>query len=95
MVSPSLAGRYRTAIAVAGGAAALFSLPFVVAKSKGGRPVVDTSRPLKQDALRRGAFNNSGSRDLGPEYVAFAERPDRDLVSSLHMASIEKVNSSR
>lgn len=63
------AGRLRTAAAVGGGVLLLFSTPFLIHLSSSGKPRVDPNKPLKQEAVRRGAFNNSGSVDAGPEYV--------------------------
>jgi hypothetical protein len=60
----------RTAAAVGSGVALLFSVPFLLHLTSGGRPRINTEIPLKPEAVRRGAFNNSGSKDAGPEYVA-------------------------
>lgn len=62
------ANRMRTAIAVGSGAALLFSLPAAIHFSSAG-PKISADKPLKSEAIRRGAFNNSGSTDIGPEYV--------------------------
>ncbi len=56
----------RTAIAVGSGAALLFSLPAALHFSSSA-PKISTDKPLKPEAVRRGAFNNSGSTDIGPE----------------------------
>jgi hypothetical protein len=63
----AMASRTRTAAAVCAGAALLFAAPFLVHLSNKGTPLIDSSKPLKQEAVRRGAFNNSGSKDVGPD----------------------------
>jgi hypothetical protein len=52
---------------VGGGVVLLFSTPFFLHLTNKGTPRVDPDKPLKQEAVRRGAFNNSGSVDAGPE----------------------------
>lgn len=62
--SPAL----RTAAVICTGAAALYSMPFLLhLSSRSSGPRIDSSQPLKQEAVRRGAFNNSGSLDAGPD----------------------------
>jgi hypothetical protein len=77
----------RTAAAVGTGVALLFSLPFVLHMTSGVRPRIDTNAPLKPEAVRRGAFNNSGSKDLGPEYVLAyrCELSEVQIVGSLQV----------
>lgn len=61
-------GPLRTAAVVASGAALLYSVPFLLHLSSArSGPRIDPSKPLKQEAVRRGAFNNSGSLDAGPD----------------------------
>eukprot|EP00171_Calliarthron_tuberculosum_P002806 IDg2806t1 len=60
------AGRMRTALAVGSGAAILFFSPAIIHFSK-PEQMISTEEALKPEAVRRGAFNNSGSRDCGPD----------------------------
>jgi len=66
MTVPRGAGRWRTAMMVASGAGVLFATPMMVHYSL-EKPMISADKALKQEAIRRGAFNNSGSRDCGPE----------------------------
>lgn len=59
-------GRLRTAFAVSTGAGLLFLSPVFLHYAL-PEPLISTKQPLKPEAVRRGAFNNSGSRDCGPE----------------------------
>jgi hypothetical protein len=92
MNGAGIAGRYRTAIAVSCGAVALFVAPFLIHQSRSGKPYVDVSKPLKPEAARRGAFNNSGSRDLGPEY-ALCSIPGGLPSRTLHTSFTNSVSS--
>lgn len=49
-----------------------YATPYMLHLASKRRPRIDSSKPLKPEAVRRGAFNNSGSRDIGPEYVRLA-----------------------
>lgn len=62
------ASRLRTALAVSAFGVACYSAPLAL-HYLSPVPAIDTAGPLKPEAVRRGAFNNSGSRDIGPEYV--------------------------
>ena len=59
-------GRGVVWLVVALGASA-FAFPFVFAKSKGIGNRVDFSKPLSPSATMRGAYLNTGSRDIGPD----------------------------
>lgn len=60
------ANRMRTAAFVSVMGLTLYSFP-MLAHFASTKPAIDSESPLKPDAVRRGAFNNSGSRDIGPE----------------------------
>lgn len=60
--------KVRTGLLVGATGALVFSAPMLLSLRSSG-PVIDQSKPLKPEAVRRGAFNNSGSKDIGPEYV--------------------------
>lgn len=55
-----------TATIVSSGGALLYFSP-MLAHIFSVRTPIDVTQPLKPEAVRRGAFNNSGSRDIGPE----------------------------
>lgn len=54
--------------------ATIFVAP-MLASTLTSEPVIDSTKPLKPEAVRRGAFNNSGSKDIGPEYVFLPHTP--------------------
>lgn len=64
----SAGSRVRLGLIVGAAGALIFSAPMLLSWWSSG-PVIDSSKPLKPEAVRRGAFNNSGSKDIGPEYV--------------------------
>lgn len=64
----SAGSRGRMGLIVGAGGALVFLAPMLLSSVSSG-PVIDSSKPLKPEAVRRGAFNNSGSKDIGPEYV--------------------------
>lgn len=64
----SAGSRVRLGLLVGAAGALIFSAPMLLSLWSSG-PVIDSSKPLKPEAVRRGAFNNSGSKDIGPEYV--------------------------
>lgn len=66
----SRANRFKTAAAVSAFGLTLYSLPMLL-HTFSSAPKIDSSKPLKPEAIRRGAFNNSGTRDIGPEYVVY------------------------
>ena len=66
--NPTRAGPLRTAGLVCLLGAAFYSFPMILHFTSKA-PIIDSNQPLKPEAVRRGAFNNSGSRDIGPEYV--------------------------
>ncbi|KAK4534266.1 hypothetical protein CDCA_CDCA01G0291 [Cyanidium caldarium] len=59
-------GRGVVWLVVALGASA-FAFPFVFAKSKGIGSSVDFAKPLTPSVTMRGAYLNTGSRDIGPD----------------------------
>lgn len=67
-------GPLRTAGLVCLLGAAFYSFPMVLHFTSKA-PIIDSNQPLKPEAVRRGAFNNSGSRDIGPEYVFLSANP--------------------
>lgn len=66
----SHANRFRTGAFISVIGFTLYSFP-MLAHFTSNQPTIDSEKPLKPDAVRRGAFNNSGSRDIGPECVSF------------------------
>ena len=54
-----------TAIAAIAFACCTFSVPFVLAGGVHGTSLYASEKPLDVAAVRRGAFMNSGSKDIG------------------------------
>ncbi|ETW01981.1 hypothetical protein H310_06506 [Aphanomyces invadans] len=45
----------------------MYSLPYVIVKGKQGQNTLSKEGPLSVTEVRRGAFLNSGSKDIGPD----------------------------
>jgi len=70
-----LGGKGATLAATLAGAGALFALPYVMLRySAAGAVTTTTEAPLSNQAVRRGAYINSGSRDAGVECVPCPSR---------------------
>lgn len=61
--------RLLTAVFASVAGVTVFLSPMIISKLSPG-PTINSSKALKAEAIRRGAFNNSGSKDIGPEYVS-------------------------
>ncbi|OSX68602.1 hypothetical protein BU14_2514s0001 [Porphyra umbilicalis] len=75
-----LGGKGATLAATLAGAGALFALPYVMLRySAAGAVTTTTEAPLSNQAVRRGAYINSGSRDAGvdPDWVDGSYQPQR------------------
>ncbi|CAK4079856.1 unnamed protein product [Aphanomyces euteiches] len=46
---------------------AMYALPYVVVQAKKGQTTLSKDGPLSTTEIRRGAFLNSGSKDIGPD----------------------------
>ncbi|KAF0696543.1 Aste57867_12736 [Aphanomyces stellatus] len=46
---------------------ASYALPFLVVQGKKGQNTLEKDGPLSTTEIRRGAFLNSGSKDIGPD----------------------------
>ncbi|ETV73847.1 hypothetical protein H257_11511 [Aphanomyces astaci] len=49
------------------GGLAMYSLPYFIVKGKQGQNTLAKEGPLSKTEVRRGAFLNSGSKDIGPD----------------------------
>eukprot|EP01119_Soliformovum_irregulare_P003799 TRINITY_DN1485_c1_g3_i1.p1 TRINITY_DN1485_c1_g3~~TRINITY_DN1485_c1_g3_i1.p1 ORF type:complete len:112 (-),score=19.07 TRINITY_DN1485_c1_g3_i1:215-550(-) len=76
-----------TTVGLVGLGLSSFFYPMILAKTGGSR--IDLSKPIQAQHKIRGAFNNSGSRDMGPDPDSPINKPfnlPKQSLEDLHEA---------